>query len=38
MRALVTGAGGQLASDLVSLLGDDARAFSHRELDITDSG
>jgi dTDP-4-dehydrorhamnose reductase len=38
MRALITGGGGQLASDLVALLGDDARAYSHAELDITDTG
>ena len=36
MRALITGGGGQLASDLQALLGDDARSFSHAELDITD--
>ena len=35
MRALITGAGGQLASDLASLLGPDAVALSHAELDIT---
>jgi dTDP-4-dehydrorhamnose reductase len=37
VRALITGGGGQLASDLAELLGDDARAFSHSELDITDT-
>jgi dTDP-4-dehydrorhamnose reductase len=37
MRALITGGGGQLASDLVALLGDEARAFSHAELDIADA-
>jgi dTDP-4-dehydrorhamnose reductase len=37
MRALITGGGGQLASDLVSLLGSEARAFDHAELDITDT-
>jgi dTDP-4-dehydrorhamnose reductase len=37
MRALVTGGGGQLASDLVELLGEDAKSFSRRELDITDA-
>ena len=37
MRALITGGGGQLASDLETLLGDDARAFSHAELDIADT-
>jgi dTDP-4-dehydrorhamnose reductase len=36
MRALITGGGGQLASDLATLLGEDARVFSHTELDITD--
>ena len=37
MRALITGGGGQLASDLESLLGDDARVFSHASLDIADA-
>lgn len=37
MRALITGGGGQLASDLVALLGDDSCAFSRAELDITDT-
>lgn len=36
MRALITGGGGQLASDLASLLGDDARAFTREELDVCD--
>jgi dTDP-4-dehydrorhamnose reductase len=36
MRALITGGGGQLASDLQELLGDDARSYSHAELDIAD--
>jgi dTDP-4-dehydrorhamnose reductase len=36
MRALVTGGAGQLASDLKVLLGEDARVFTHAELDITD--
>jgi len=36
VRALITGGGGQLASDLVELLGDDAVAFSHADLDIAD--
>jgi dTDP-4-dehydrorhamnose reductase len=36
VRALITGGGGQLASDLVTLLGDDAVARSHAELDIDD--
>src|SRR5215213_7818064 len=33
-RALITGGGGQLASDLQTLLGDDAVSLSHAELDI----
>jgi dTDP-4-dehydrorhamnose reductase len=37
VRALITGGGGQLASDLEALLGDDARVFSHAELDIADA-
>jgi dTDP-4-dehydrorhamnose reductase len=37
VRALITGGGGQLASGLQALLGDDARSFSRAELDITDS-
>jgi dTDP-4-dehydrorhamnose reductase len=37
VKALITGGGGQLASDLMSLLGDSARAYSHAELDITDN-
>ena len=37
MRALITGGGGQLASDLQALLGDErARSFTHAELDISD--
>ncbi len=36
MRTLITGGGGQLASDLLALLGDDARAFSHDALDVCD--
>ena len=36
MKALITGGGGQLASDLVSVLGSQARAYSHAELDIAD--
>ena len=36
MKALITGGGGQLASDLVELLGDDAVAFSHSQLDVAD--
>jgi dTDP-4-dehydrorhamnose reductase len=36
MRALITGGGGQLASDLIGLLGDSARVYSRAELDITD--
>src|SRR5918998_1040347 len=34
--ALITGGGGQLASDLQNVLGDDAVALSHSELDIDD--
>jgi dTDP-4-dehydrorhamnose reductase len=37
VRALITGGGGQLASDLQALLGVDARSFSHAKLDIADS-
>jgi dTDP-4-dehydrorhamnose reductase len=37
VRALITGGGGQLASDLVELLGDDAAALSHAELDVADA-
>jgi dTDP-4-dehydrorhamnose reductase len=37
MRALITGGGGQLASALVALLGSDGHAFTHTEVDITDS-
>jgi dTDP-4-dehydrorhamnose reductase len=36
MRALITGGGGQLASDLQSLLGDAAVSLSHSELDVAD--
>lgn len=36
MRALITGGGGQLASDLQALLGDEAVSRSHAELDISD--
>jgi dTDP-4-dehydrorhamnose reductase len=36
VRALITGGGGQLASDLQALLGDQATAFSRAELDIAD--
>jgi len=35
LRALITGGGGQLASDLEELI-DEARAFGRAELDITD--
>jgi dTDP-4-dehydrorhamnose reductase len=37
VRALITGGGGQLASDLVELLGDDAVAFSRAQLDVADA-
>lgn len=37
MRALITGGGGQLATDLQELLGHEARAYGHDELDITDT-
>ena len=37
MRALITGGGGQLASDLATLFGPDARVFDREALDITDS-
>jgi dTDP-4-dehydrorhamnose reductase len=36
VRALITGGGGQLASDLQELLGDDAIALSHAALDVAD--
>ena len=36
MRALITGAGGQLGSDLATVLGDEAVTLSHAELDIAD--
>jgi dTDP-4-dehydrorhamnose reductase len=37
VRALITGGGGQLGRDLEALLGDDARAYTHAELDIADA-
>jgi dTDP-4-dehydrorhamnose reductase len=37
MKVLITGGGGQLASELASLLGESARAYTRAELDITDS-
>ena len=37
MKALITGGGGQLASDLKELLGDDAVALSHASLDVADA-
>jgi dTDP-4-dehydrorhamnose reductase len=37
VRALVTGAGGQLGSDLAAILRDEAVTRSHRELDILDT-
>lgn len=36
MRALITGGGGQLASDLAALLGEEARPYTRDQLDITD--
>ncbi len=36
MRALILGGGGQLASELSGMLGSDARAFTHAELDISE--
>ena len=36
MRTLITGGGGQLASDLEALLGDRARVYSRQDLDISD--
>lgn len=36
MRALVVGAGGQLGSDLLAVLGDDAVGLTRAELDVTD--
>jgi dTDP-4-dehydrorhamnose reductase len=36
VRALITGGGGQLAFDLEALLGDEARSYTHAQLDITD--
>jgi dTDP-4-dehydrorhamnose reductase len=36
VRALITGGGGQLASDLAELLGEQAVTRSHAELDIAD--
>jgi dTDP-4-dehydrorhamnose reductase len=37
VRALITGGGGQLASDLQALLGDEAVSRSHAELEIRDA-
>jgi dTDP-4-dehydrorhamnose reductase len=37
MRALITGGGGQLAADLRSVLGDQARSYTREELDIADT-
>jgi dTDP-4-dehydrorhamnose reductase len=36
VRALILGGGGQLASDLASLLGNSSHAFTHAQLDICD--
>jgi dTDP-4-dehydrorhamnose reductase len=38
LKALITGGGGQLGSDLQALLGDEAVSLSHGELDIRDAG
>jgi dTDP-4-dehydrorhamnose reductase len=38
MRTLVTGGGGQLASDLEALLGDQGHVYGRQELDISDAG
>ena len=38
MRALITGGGGQLASDLQALLGERATSRTHAELDVADPG
>jgi dTDP-4-dehydrorhamnose reductase len=37
VRALITGGSGQLASELQSLLGDEATSFTHADLDIADA-
>jgi dTDP-4-dehydrorhamnose reductase len=37
VRALITGGGGQLASDLAVLLGSDAIAYPRTQLDVTDA-
>jgi dTDP-4-dehydrorhamnose reductase len=37
VKALITGGGGQLASDLTALLGSEARAYPRSTLDITDA-
>jgi dTDP-4-dehydrorhamnose reductase len=36
VKALITGGGGQLASDLARLLGSGATSYAHAQLDITD--
>lgn len=36
LRALVVGAGGQLGTDLVNVLGPSARGLRHADLDVTD--
>jgi len=36
MRALITGGGGQLGSDLAAVLGEEAVRLSHAELDVAD--
>jgi dTDP-4-dehydrorhamnose reductase len=37
VRALITGGGGQLASELTALLGSGARAYPRTQLDVTDA-
>jgi dTDP-4-dehydrorhamnose reductase len=38
VKALILGGGGQLASEIESLMGAQARAFTHAQLDICDRG
>lgn len=37
MRAAVIGASGQLGSDIVSVLGNEAVPLTHEDLDVTDA-